>query len=68
VREPAPLHVGTATAEPSPAATSSAEAAPPPLPEQAPPPAPQAAEKESERDERPRRTGWWARRFAGDKS
>jgi ribonuclease E len=68
VREPAPLYVSAATAEASPPVASSDVASPPPLPEPAPPPEPQAAEKEPERDERPRRTGWWARRFAGDKS
>ena len=66
VREPAPLYFGgqpdaSAVPEvphPEPAATASS---PEPIPAQSPEPV------ESEAANQPRRTGWWSRRFAGDK-
>jgi ribonuclease E len=59
VREPAPLYFGGRPAE------SAAPEAPPPAPASepaAPSPAPEVAAPNQ-----PRRTGWWSRRFAGDK-
>ncbi len=60
VREPAPLYFGGGQTD-----------APPPVPAQAhaePEPAPSAPTPEEAAEDRPRRTGWWARRMAGDKS
>jgi ribonuclease E len=66
VREPAPLYfggqadasAGPEAPHPGPAATASS---PEPIPAQSPEPV------ESEAANQPRRTGWWSRRFAGDK-
>jgi ribonuclease E len=60
VREPAPLYFGERPAE---------SAAPAPVPSQpTPEPATPAAEPaDSAAPGQPRRTGWWSRRFAGDK-
>jgi len=61
VREPAPFIAGEAPGEPSPASARETSA---PEPEPAAPPAPERA-AETEGADRPRRTGWWARRLAG---
>jgi ribonuclease E len=59
VREPAPLYFGGRPAE------SAAPEAPPPAP--APEPAAPSPAPEVAAPNQPRRTGWWSRRFAGDK-
>jgi ribonuclease E len=60
VREPAPLYFGDRPAE----AEAPASVPPQPTPEPAAP-APEPAD--SAAPGQPRRTGWWSRRFAGDK-
>jgi ribonuclease E len=60
VREPAPLYFGDRPAE----AEAPASVPPQPTPEPAAP-APEPAD--SAGSSQPRRTGWWSRRFAGDK-
>ena len=57
----APFIAGEAPGEPSPASARETSA---PEPEPAAPPAPERA-AETEGADRPRRTGWWARRLAG---
>jgi ribonuclease E len=59
VREPAPLYFGGRPAE------SAAPEPPPPAP--APEPAAPSPAPEVAAPNQPRRTGWWSRRFAGDK-
>jgi ribonuclease E len=63
VREPAPLYFGERPAE-SAAPEPSAPASEPVEPE---PVAPRPAPADVAASDQPRRTGWWSRRFAGDK-
>jgi ribonuclease E len=61
VREPVPFFTGQGTAQPSRQPTAETQAA------QQEPATPHVPDRtaEAEGDDRPRRTGWWARRFAG---
>jgi hypothetical protein len=63
VREPAPLYFGERPAE-STAPEPSRPAPEPVAPESA---APSPAPADVAAPGQPRRTGWWSRRFAGDK-
>jgi ribonuclease E len=67
IREPAPAYGSEAVAAPPPPAAEHADVVTQPSLAE-PVPSTPPAEKESERADQPRRTGWWARRFAGDKT